>query len=245
MDSMAQDAPSPSLCDHDQRALAVDSYSSSHLLNPSHNKWHYALEYALVNSSSKGLPEAACYPSQGKHLAIHIRTARAENVLEVGTLGAYSTIWMASAGEHVKITTIEADAHHKSVAEENIANAGLENQIDVLLGQGLEVLPRLRDEVLAGKRKPFDFVFIDADKQNNVGYFNLAVEMSHSGTGIYVDNVVREGKLADPEAAKEDGRIAGSRALVEKLGNDDRVEAVVLQTLSEKGYDGFLMAVVK
>lgn len=231
--------------EQDPRAGAVDQYTSSHLLSPVRNKFHDALEQAYNNSKAKGLPDISCYPSQGKFLAIQVRMARAENILEVGTLGGYSSIWMATAGEHVKVTTIEVDPHHKAVAEENIANAGLSERIEVLLGQGVDVLPKLRDEVLAGKRKPFDFCFIDADKQNNTTYFNLAVEMSRSGTGIYVDNVVRKGKLADAEAAKEDGRVAGSRELVEAVGKNDKVDAVVLQTLSEKNYDGFLMAVVK
>ena len=231
--------------EQDPRAGLVDQYTSSHLLAPSRNRHHDALEKSYQNSVDKGLPDISCYPSQGKFLAIQARIARAENILEVGTLGGYSAIWMATAGDHVRITSIEVDPHHKEVAEENIAYAGLSEQIQVVLGQGVEILPKIRDEVLSGKRKPFDFVFIDADKENNVNYFNLAVEMSRPGTGIYVDNVVRKGKLADPEAAKRDSRVAGSRNLVEAVGRNEKVEGVVLQTLSEKNYDGFLMAVVK
>jgi phosphopantetheine--protein transferase-like protein len=231
--------------EQDPRAGAVDQYTSSHLLASSRNKFHNALEEAYRNSLAKGLPDISCYPSQGKFLAIQARIARAENILEVGTLGAYSTIWMATASEHLKITSVEVDPHHKEVAEENIANAGLSSQIEVVLGEGGSVLPKLKDDVLSGKRKPFDFVFIDADKANNLIYFNLAVDMARPGTGIYVDNVVRKGKLADPEAAKQDDRVAASRELVEAIGKNDKVEAVVLQTLSEKNYDGFLMAVVK
>lgn len=231
--------------EQDPRAAAVDKFTTSHLLTPSRNKFHDALENVYKNSIAQGLPDISCYPSQGKFLAIQARIARAENILEVGTLGGYSSIWMASASEHVKITTVEVDPHHKAVAEENIAAAGLSNQIEVILGQGVDVLPKLRDEVVAGTRKPFDFVFIDADKPNNLTYFNLAVEMARPGTGIYVDNVVRKGMLGDPEAAKRDIRVSSTREMIEAIGKNARVEAVVMQTLSEKNYDGFLIAAVK
>ena len=121
--------------------------------------------------------------------------------------------------------------------------AGLSSQIDVLLGPGLSILPQLRAEVTAGKRPLYDFVFIDADKQNNLAYFNLALEMSRPGAGIYVDNVVRKGKLADPEDPDE--RVVATREMVAAIGRDERVDAVVIQTLSSKNYDGFLMAVKK
>ena len=231
--------------EQDPRAGDVDRYTTSQLLAPSQNKFHDSLERAYNNSMAKSLPGISVYPSQGRFLAIQARIARAENILEVGTLGGYSAIWMATAGEHVKITSIEVSAHHKAVAEENIANAGLSKQIEVLLGAGIDILPKLKDEVSSGTRKPFDFVFIDADKENNIAYFDLAVEMSRPGTGIYIDNVVRKGKLGDPEAAKQDSRVAASRDLVKAIGKNARVEAVVLQTLSEKNYDGFLMAAVK
>jgi predicted O-methyltransferase YrrM len=231
--------------EQDPRAGAVDKFTTSHLITPSHNKLHDALEKAFNNSVAQGLPDISCYPSQGKFLALQARIAHAENILEVGTLGGYSSIWMATAGEHVKITTVEVNPHHKAVAEENIANAGLSNQIEVILGQGVNVLPELRDEVAAGTRKPFDFVFIDADKPNNLTYFNLALEMARPGTAIFVDNVVRKGMLADAEAAKGDIRISSTREMIEAIGKNAKVDAVVMQTLSEKNYDGFLVAVVK
>ncbi|KAG9776361.1 hypothetical protein KCU88_g4904, partial [Aureobasidium melanogenum] len=225
---------------------AVDAYTSAHLLAPSRNKYHDALEFAYYNSLKKGLPDIASYPAQGKLLSIQIQIAGAKNILEVGTLGGYASIWMASgAGPDGRVTSVEVNPKHKEVAEENIANAGLSNQVDVLLGPGLEVLPALVDEVKAGKREPFDFVFIDADKENNLAYFDLALQMVKPRTCIYTDNVVRWGKLADEAEAQKDARVAGSRKLIEAIGKNDRVHAVVIQTVSEKTYDGFLLAVVK
>lgn len=231
--------------EQEDRSKAVDEYTTTHLLAPSRNKFHKALENAYNNSIENGLPDISCYPSQGKFLAIQIQIANAKNILEVGTLGGYSSIWMATAGPDVKVTSIEIDPKHKAVAEDNISAAGLSKQIEVLLGPGLEVLPKLVEEVKAGKRPLFDFVFIDADKENNLGYLNLALEMVKPRTCIYVDNVVRKGELANAEAATSDPRIAGSRKVIEAVGRDDRLEAVVLQTVSEKNYDGFLFAVVK
>lgn len=231
--------------EQDPRVTAVDQFTTSHLLAAERNPFHQVLEKAYRNSLAKGLPDISCYPSQGKYLSIQVRIAKAKNILEVGTLGGYSSTWMATAGKDVKITTVEVDPHHKEVAEENIANAGLSNQIQVMLGPGLEVLPKLKDEVSSGKREPFDFVFIDADKPNNLAYMRLAMQMVKPGTGFFIDNIIRQGKLADAEAAKTDERVKATRELIEEVGKDERVEAVVLQTVSEKNYDGFLMAVMK
>ena len=235
--------------EQDPRASAVDAYTASHLL-PSAEPINKALEHALQNSIDKGLPDIACYPMQGKFLAVQCRIAGAKNVLEIGTLGGYSSIWFASAGPDVHVTSVEINASRREVAMENIAAAGLSDRIDVILGAGLDVLPKLAREVEEGKRDKFDFVFIDADKENNWAYFSAVVPMVKARTCIYVDNVVRKGTLASAEAAKEaadkgDFRIDGCRRLVENVGKDDRVEASVLQTVSEKNYDGFLMAVVK
>jgi predicted O-methyltransferase YrrM len=235
--------------EQDPRAMAVDAYTSSHLL-PSTKPMNKALEHALQNSVDKGLPDIACYPMQGKFLAVQCRIANAKNVLEIGTLGGYSSIWFASAGSDVHVTSVEVDRKHREVAMENIAFAGLSDRIEVILGAGLDVLPKLAREVEKGKRQKFDFVFIDADKENNWEYFQSVIPMVRAKTCIYVDNVVRKGNLASAEAAKEaaakgDLRIEGCRKLVENVGRDDRVEALVLQTVSEKNYDGFLMAVVK
>ncbi|KIW32806.1 uncharacterized protein PV07_04326 [Cladophialophora immunda] len=231
--------------EHDPRWTAVDQYTNGHLLGPSRNPYHAALEFAQSNSRAKGLPDIAVFPAQGKLLSLQIQITGAKNILEVGTLGGYSAIWMAAgAGADGRVTTVEVNPETKKVAEENIAHAGLSDRVTVLLGPGVEVLPALLKEVQAGKRPPFDFVFIDADKENNLAYFEWALQMTKRGTCIYVDNVVRRGLLAD-EAAKDDPRVAGSRRLIEAVGKDDRVDAVVLQTVAEKNYDGFMMAVVK
>lgn len=243
---MAQKFTHNANLEHDERWGAVDAYTTSHLITPAHNKYHEALEFAYKNSVAKGLPDISVHPGQGKFLSIQAQIAGAKNVLEVGTLGGYSAIWVASGLPEVgKLTTIEVDAHHKKVAEENITNAGLNDKISVELGPGLEVLPRLVEEVKAGKRPQFDFVFIDADKENNLAYFDLALQAVRSKTPIFVDNVVRRGALADEERAKVDSRIAGARNLVENVGRNDKVDAVVIQMVSEKNYDGFLLAVVK
>lgn len=243
---MAQKFNDRSRYEQDPRWAAVDAYTSAHLLDPSRNKHHNALEFAYLNSLKEGLPDIASYPSQGKFLSIQVQVTGAKNVLEVGTLGAYSTIWLAiGAGKDGKVTSVEVNPHHKEVAEENIARAGFSDNIDVLLGRGIDVLTELVHEVESGKREPFDFVFIDADKENNLAYFELALRMTRARTCIYVDNVVRRGRLVDESAIKEDPRIAGTRRLIEAVGKNDKVEAVVIQTVSSKNYDGFLMAVVK
>lgn len=243
---MVQKFNDPSRYEQDPRWAKVDAYTSAHLLAPERNPHHEALEFAYSNALAKGLPDIASYPSQGKFLSIQVQITGAKNVLEVGTLGGYSAIWMAlGAGPDTHITTIEVDPKHKEVAEENIAHAGLSGQITVLLGRGVDVLPTLLDEVKAGKRPLFDFVFIDADKQNNLAYFNLALQMVRPKTCIYVDNVVRRGLLVDETAAKEDERTIGARTLIEAVGKNEKVDAVVLQTVGEKNYDGFLLAVNK
>ena len=235
--------------EQDPRATAVDRYTSSHLL-PSTQPYNDALQHALQNAIDKGLPDIACYPHQGKFLAVQCRIAGAKRVLEIGTLGGYSSIWFASAGPDVHVTSVEVNPKHREVAQDNIAFAGLSGRIDVVLGAGLDVLPKLAKEIEDMKREKFDFVFIDADKENNWEYFDMVVPMSRKGTCIYVDNVVRKGTLADEAESKKaaaagDHRIEACRRLVENVGKDERVEALVMQTVSEKNYDGFLLAVVK
>ncbi|CAG5156366.1 uncharacterized protein ALTATR162_LOCUS4164 [Alternaria atra] len=227
----------------DPRWTAVDAYSLSHLhpatrTAPSPS----TLQHALDASQEAGLPDIAVSPSQGKYLQLTARLARANNILEVGTLGGYSTIWLATSSPNVKVTSIEVDNHHAEVARANIHNAGLGDSVEVRLGAGMDVLPDLVQQVKEGKRAKFDFVFIDADKENNWNYVDLALEMCESGACVIVDNVVRKGQLAEET---DDPRIAGARRVVENVGKDDRLDGVVLQTVGEKSYDGFLLAVVK
>ncbi|KIV89586.1 hypothetical protein PV10_06972 [Exophiala mesophila] len=243
---MAQKFTTNQYLEHDARWDAVDAYANKHLLHPSRNKFHQALEFAYKNSIDKGLPDIASYPAQGKMLAIQAQIAGAKNVLEVGTLGGYAAIWIAGAlPDDAKVTSIELDPHHKQVAEENIANAGLSDKVTIELGPAIDVIPRLTQEIQNGERDKFDFVFIDADKENNLAYFELALQAVRSRTPIFVDNVVRRGMVADEELARKDSRVAGIRNLIESVGANEKVEAVVVQTVSEKNYDGFLLAVVK
>ena len=170
----------------------------------------------------------------------------AKHVLEVGTLGGVSSIWLALSGPDVKVTTIEIDPERKAVAEEAIAHAGLSDRVQVLLGAGVEVLANLKKEVSDGKRPKFDFVFIDADKPNNLHYLNESLQMVRSRACIIVDNVVRRGRLADDEAAKTDEAVKGARKVIEAAGTDDRVmSSTLLQTVGEKNYDGVLVCVAK
>jgi len=228
----------------DARWTAVDTYSFGHLHpSSSTNPPLSALEHALITSQAQGLPDIAVSPSQGKYLQLTARIARAKHILEVGILGGYSTIWLAASAPDVHVTSVEVDAHHAEVARSNIAYAGLGEKVNVRVGPGMEVLPALLEEVRAGKRAKFDFVFIDADKENNWNYVDIALGMCGAGATVVVDNVVRKGQLADEEY-KDDPRIAGARRVVENVGKDDRLDGVVVQTVGEKNYDGFLLAVV-
>jgi len=227
----------------DPRWTAVDTYSLGHLHpatreTPSND----VLEHALSYSEKQGLPDIAVSPSQGKYLQLQARLLKARNVLEVGTLGGYSTIWLANASPDVKIISIEVEEHHAKVARSNIEHAGVSDRVDVRLGPGVEVLPKIVEEVKQGKLGKFQFVFIDADKENNWNYVDMALEICEPGACVIVDNVVRKGQLATDT---DDPRIAGARRVVENVGKDNRLDGVVVQTVGDKNYDGFLIAVVK
>jgi predicted O-methyltransferase YrrM len=205
---------------------SVDAYLVGALLEPD-----AALDGALERSQAAGLPPIAVAPNQGKLLQLLVRMSGARRVLEVGTLGGYSTIWLARAAEHV--TTLELDEKHAAVARENLAAAGLTN-VDVLVGPALETLPTLTD--------PIDFAFIDADKANNPRYVEHALRLSHPGTVIVIDNTVRQGRVAD--ASLTDADVVGTRELHELLRDDARVDATAVQTVGSKGHDGFTLAYV-
>ncbi|KAH8730495.1 O-methyltransferase [Phaeosphaeriaceae sp. PMI808] len=227
----------------DPRWTAVDDYAFSHLHSSSSIPSVSALDHALATSQREKLPDIAVSPSQGKYLQLQARLMRAKNILEVGTLGGYSTIWLANATPHVKVTSVEVNEHHADVARSNIQNAGVADRVDIRLGPGIEVLPQLVAEVKGGKRDKFDFVFIDADKENNWNYVDIALGMCEPGACIIVDNVVRKGKLATNDVS--DIGVTGARKVVENIGKDDRLEGVVMQTVGDKNYDGFLFAVVR
>jgi predicted O-methyltransferase YrrM len=229
--------------ENDDRWSAVDQYSLSHLhpkssIEPSND----ALDQALANQKNEGLPDIAVSATQGKYLKIQAQLVKAKNILEVGTLGGYSTIWLASSSPDVKVVSVEVDSHHADVARANIKNVGYENRVEVKLGPGIEVLPKIVAEVKEGKRGKFDFVFIDADKENNWNYVDIALGMMNKGGVVIVDNMVRGGRLAIADSG--DVGVEGARRVVENVGKDSRLDGIVVQTVSDKSYDGFLIAIV-
>jgi predicted O-methyltransferase YrrM len=213
---------------------AVDLYLTDRLVPPD-----AALDAALADSAAAGLPAIHVSPNQGKLLHLLARIQGARSILEIGTLGAYSTIWLARAlPPGGRIISLEADAKHASVAEANLARAGLSEVAQVRLGPALETLPKLLAESLG----PFDFVFVDADKPSNADYFAWALKLSRPGSLIIVDNVVRGGAVID--AASQDANVLGARRLHEAVAAEPRVSATAIQTVGSKGYDGLLIALV-
>jgi predicted O-methyltransferase YrrM len=195
------------------------------------------LAAALAASIAAGLPAINVAPNQGKLLALLAQSVGARRMLEVGTLGGYSAIWLARAlPAGGTLVTLEADAHHADVARLNIARAGLSGQVDVRTGRALDTLPKLAAEGTG----PFDFCFIDADKASNADYFAWALKLARPGSLIVVDNVVRGGAVADPHS--KDVNVQGVRRLVELIAHTPQVSATALQTVGSKGYDGFLLA---
>jgi predicted O-methyltransferase YrrM len=213
---------------------AVDHYITDLLLP--HDE---ALDEALKSSKAAGLPEISVSPAQGKLLALIARIQGARHILEIGTLGGYSTIWLArSLPPGGSLITLEADPLHAEVARANIARAGLASVIDLRLGPALESLPRIASE----GRDPFDLVFIDADKVNTPGYFQWALKLTRRGSLIITDNVVRKGAITD--SASTDPSVQGMRRFFDMLASELRVTATAIQTVGIKGYDGFAIALV-
>jgi predicted O-methyltransferase YrrM len=197
-----------------------------------------ALNAAIESSNAAGLPPINVTPSQGKLLHILARLQGARHILEIGTLGGYSTIWLARAlPEGGRLVTIEADPMHADVARKNILRAGLDLLVDLRLGLGLDVLAEL-----AAEGGVFDLAFIDADKQNIPEYFKFALKLARRGSLIIVDNVVRDGRVIDSKSHDPD--IVGIRRFNEMLAAEPRVSATAIQTVGAKGYDGFAIALV-
>jgi predicted O-methyltransferase YrrM len=218
----------------DARWAAVDAYIGETLLGAD-----AALADTLKANMAGGLPDIDVSPAQGRMLHLFARMARARRILEVGTLGGYSTVELARAlPEGGRLVTLEIDPHHAEVARGNIARAGLTDRAEVRTGPALDTL----DAMMAAGEGPFDFVFIDADKQNNAAYLRAALELSRLGTTIVVDNVIREGGVLD--AASTDERIVGTRELFEAVAAEPRLTATAVQTVGGKKWDGFLIAVV-
>jgi predicted O-methyltransferase YrrM len=197
------------------------------------------LEEALQASESAGLPSISVTPNQGKLLAILAQSIKSRSILEIGTLGGYSTIWLARAlPPEGKLVTLEADPKHADVARMNIARASLEEIVEIRVGKALDTLPQLAQEGYG----PFEFVFIDADKQNNADYFEWALRLTRPGSMIIVDNVVRNGEVID--ADNTDVNIQGVRHFNTVLATESRVITTSIQTVGSKGYDGFAIALV-
>lgn len=213
---------------------AIDDYVTD-LLAP-HDE---ALVAALKASEEAGLPAIQVSPPQGKLLYLLARSIGAKTILEFGTLGAYSTIWLARAlPEGGRLLTLESNPAYAEVAQENIARAGLEEVVDLRVGLALDVLPELHAEG-AG---PFDLTFIDADKESSPAYFEWALDHARPGALIVADNVVRDGSLADPQNA--DPKVLAQRQLHVMIAAEERVSATTIQTVGGKGYDGFTLALV-
>jgi predicted O-methyltransferase YrrM len=217
-----------------KRWSEVDSYFAKTLIGSD-----AALDEALAANSAAGLPSIDVSAPQGKLIHLLARMSGARKALEIGTLGGYSTIWLARAlPDDGRIITLELNPRNAEVARRNVARAGLESKVEIRTGAALATLPKIEAEGLG----PFDFVFIDADKANNAAYLEWALRLSRPGTAIVVDNVVREGGVAD--AASRDPDVAGVRRMFELMARDPRLCATAIQTVGAKGWDGFALAVV-
>jgi predicted O-methyltransferase YrrM len=198
-----------------------------------------SLEEALQRSAAAGVPPHDVSPSHGKLLQLLARLQGARAILEIGTLGGYSTIWLARAlPAGGNLITLEVNPRHVEVARVNIERAGLGDVVELRLGRALEILP----QIAAEPRGPFDLVFIDADKRSNPEYLAWALRLSRPGSLIVADNVVRNGAVID--AASDDPSVEGVRRFHERLAADPRVSATAIQTVGSKGYDGFTVALV-
>jgi predicted O-methyltransferase YrrM len=213
---------------------AVDSYIAERLLPADP-----VLEAALTTNSEHGLPAIDVSPAQGKLLNLLVRMSGASTVLEIGTLGGYSTIWLARAlPPGGKVVTLELEPHHAEVALINLERAGLSGLVDLRVGPALDSLAALHAEG-AG---PFDFIFIDADKPNNPHYLSWALRLSRPGTVIICDNVIRDGTVLKHDGL--DASVEGARAAFSFIGGEGRLDATAIQTVGAKGYDGFAIAIV-
>ena len=213
---------------------AVDQYFSDTLVPTD-----AALDHALQTSVAGNLPPIQVTPTQGKLLQLLARTVNARHILEIGTLGAYSTIWLARAlPSDGKLITLEANPKHAEISRGNIANAGLGHLVELRLGLALESLPKLAAE----KLPPFDLIFIDANKDQMPEYFEWSLKLARPGGLIIGDNVARKGGVIDAHSKEID--VQGARRFLEMVGRESRVSATALQTVGAKGYDGFSLILV-
>ena len=215
----------------DKLWTTVDQYLAENLLPDDP-----ALKESIERNTAAGLPAIDVSALQGRFLYLLAKLHGSRRILEIGTLGGYSTICLARAlPSDGKLISLELEEHHARVAQQNITAAGLRERVEIRIGPALESLARLQ----ADKAEPFDFVFIDADKSNTAPYFERAMELCRSGSVIIADNVVRKGQLIDP--ASKDPGVQGMRRFIDTVSKDSRVEASTLQTVGAKGYDGFTL----
>lgn len=218
----------------EQQWTAVDEYITTLLARPDS-----ALEEALKASAAADLPAISVSAPQGKFLQMMARAMGAKRILEIGTLGGYSTIWLARAlPADGKLVTLEFEVKHANVARENIKRAGLERLVDLRVGRGVDLLATLVEEESAA----FDFIFIDADKESYPEYLTWSLKLSRVGTLIVADNVIRKGAVIDEKSA--DARVQAVRKLNEMVAAEKRLSATAIQTVGAKGYDGFTVALV-
>ena len=212
----------------------VDEYFESHL-----GLSDDVLDAALSDSNKAGLPAINVTPAHGKFLALIVRAMRARRVLEIGTLGGYSTIWMArELPDDGELVTLEISPKNAEVAQGNLDRAGVSDRTRILVAPASDSLKR----IIADGAEPFDVVFIDADKERSVEYFDAALALTRIGSVIIVDNVVRKGAIID--SSTSDAMVIGMQQLTERVAGESRVSATAIQTVGSKGYDGFILAVV-
>jgi len=213
---------------------SVDDYIAG-LLNPADE----ALTKTEASIENENIPPISVSPNQGKFLHVLAKLCQAKKILEIGTLGGYSTIWMARAlPKDGRLITLELDQHHATVAARNINNAGLGNIVDIRVGKALDLLPAIEAE----KAGPFDMIFIDADKPPYTEYFQWALKLSRPGTLIVADNVIRDGKVLDPENTEP--MVKGAQRFNQALSANTAVTATIIQTVGAKEHDGMALAVV-
>jgi predicted O-methyltransferase YrrM len=219
---------------NERRWSEVDSYFAKTLIGSDP-----ALEATVAANAEAQLPSIDVSAPQGKLIHLLTRMSGARNALEIGTLGGYSTIWLARAlPDDGRLITLELNLRNADVARRNLARAGLGDKVEIRTGPALETLPEIEAEVLG----PFDFVFIDADKANNAAYLEWALRLSRPGTTIVMDNVVREGEVVD--AASRSTDVVGVRRMFDLMAREPRLSATAIQTVGAKGWDGFALAIV-
>jgi len=212
----------------------VDSYISN-MLAPEDE----SLKQTIKSIKEGGIPQISVSANQGKFLQVMVLFSRANRILELGTLGGYSTIWMARAlPADGKIISVELNQHHAEVAQKNIDNAGLSNKVEIKIGKASDILASM----ISDNEKPFDMIFIDADKPPYTEYFNSALSLSKPGTLIICDNVIREGKILDENSS--DQNVIGARRFNKMLSENKKVTATIIATVGAKDYDGMAIAVV-